>query len=117
MCRNFSGIWYNNPGGKRLRTSDLYVLGSKPYFPFISKEIDNTYFYLKASGACHLIFSWQAPLALLGPESHSCFQVHAMVYNLNAARQLNSLFGVELASNTPTCVDLNAWRGVEVHAK
>jgi len=40
-----------------------------------------------------------------------------MAYNLNTARQFHSLFGVELASNTPTWVDLTAWRGVEVYAK
>jgi len=43
-----------------------------------------------------------------GLQRHSCFEVHAMAYNLNAARQFHSLFGVELASNTPTRVDLNA---------
>jgi len=38
-----------------------------------------------------------------------------MGYNPNAACQFHSLFGVELASKTPTCVDLKAWRGIEVH--
>jgi len=36
---------------------------------------------------------------------------------LHAARQFHSLFGVQPASNTPTCIDLIAWHGVEVHAK
>jgi len=48
---------------------------------------------------------------------HSCYEVHAMAHNLSAARracQFHSLFDVELASKTPTCVDLNAWRGVEI---
>jgi len=39
-----------------------------------------------------------------------------MAYKLNVARQFHSLFGAELASKTPTGVDLNAWSGVEVHA-
>jgi len=40
-----------------------------------------------------------------------------MPYNLNVARQFHSLLGDELASQTPTCVDINVWRGAEVHAK
>jgi len=48
----------------------------------------------------------------IGFQRHSCFEIHVMAYNLNAARQFHSLFGVELASNTPTCVELSkrmAW--------
>jgi len=53
----------------------------------------------------------------IGFQRHSYFEVNAMAYNLNSARQFHSLFDVELASKTPTCIDLNAWRIVEVHAK
>jgi len=48
----------------------------------------------------------------IGFQRHSCLEFHAMAYNLNAACQFHSLFGVELASKKSSWVDLNAWRGV-----
>jgi len=53
----------------------------------------------------------------IGFQRQTCFELSAMAFNLNAARQFHSLIGFELESKTTTCIQLNVLHCAELNAK